>query len=355
MALETIVCLQELSQNTMEKIWCFQNYFVSLHPINLLSNPLNLMIMKTEEQKVKGVKKVMEKNRYIRFDWAAKYMLRNKADYAIFEGLISVLVGEKVTIVELLESESNQEHKDDKYNRVDIKARNSKGEIILVEIQQSRELDYLQRMLYGVAKAITEHMYKGHGYLEAKKVYSINILYFDLGEGADYLYYGQTTLTGVHTHDTLQLTQHEREDLQVVSPDDIFPEYYIIRVNEFNKLAATPLEEWLQYLKDEYIRPDTTVPGLQEARERLEYLRMSPKERRAYDYYVETQARDTDVERTKLLEARIEGEKQGRAEGRAEGEERANREASRKMKEKGYSLEDIADITGLTITEIEAL
>lgn len=40
------------------------------------------------------------------------------------------------------------------------------------------------------------------------------------------------------------------------------PEYFVIRVNEFNKLAVTPLEEWLEYLKDEYIRPDTTVPGL---------------------------------------------------------------------------------------------
>ena len=104
---------------------------------------------------IKRVKRMMEKNRYIRFDWAAKYMLRNKADFAIFEGLISVLVGEKVTIVELLESESNQEHENDKFNRVDIKAKNSCGEIILVEIQQSRELDYLQRVLYGVAKTIS--------------------------------------------------------------------------------------------------------------------------------------------------------------------------------------------------------
>ena len=87
----------------------------------------------------------MERNKYIRFDWAAKYMLRNKADFAIFEGLISVLVGEKMTIVELLESESNQVTPDDKYNRVDIKAKNSSGEIIIVEIQQSREVDYLLR------------------------------------------------------------------------------------------------------------------------------------------------------------------------------------------------------------------
>ena len=323
----------------------------------------------------KGVKRMMEKNRYIRFDWAAKYMLRNKADFAIFEGLISVLVGEKVTIVELLESESNQEHENDKFNRVDIKAKNSHGEIILVEIQQSRELDYLQRVLYGVAKTITEHMNRGRDYVEVKKVYSINILYFDLGEGADYLYYGQTTLTGVHTHDTLQLTQHEREDLHVVSPEDIFPEYYIIRVNEFNQLAKTPLEEWLQYLKDEYISPDTTVPGLQEVRERLEYLRMSPKERRAYDYYLDTLVRDTDVMKTKLLEARIEGEKQGRAEGmekgraegmekgraegmekgRAEGEKNERIKNAKSLKANGVASDIISKSLGLTLDEIEKL
>ena len=319
----------------------------------------------------KGTKKgkvmVKGKNKYIRFDWAAKYMLRSKADFAIFEGLINVLIGEKIEIVELLESESNQEHKDDKFNRVDIKAKDSQGRIIIVEIQQSRELDYLQRMLYGVAKTITEHMGRGKSYENVKKVYSINILYFDLGEGADYLYHGQTTLIGVHTKDTLQLTQHEQDDLHVVTPEDVFPEYFVIRVNEFNQLAVTPLEEWLEYLKDEYIRPDTKVPGLMEARERLEYLKMSEEERRVYDNYLDTLVRDTDVMKTKLLEAEILGRKQGEAkgmaeglakglaEGRAEGKDEANRENARKMKADGMPFELISKYTSLSKEEIEAL
>ena len=301
----------------------------------------------------------MSKQRFIRFDWAAKYMLRNKADFAIFEGLISVLVGEKVTILELLESESNKERQDDKYNRVDIKAKDSKGQIILVEIQQSRELDYLQRMLYGVAKAITEHMKGGMGYGDVKKVFSINILYFDLGEGADYLYHGQTTLTGVHTNDTLRLTQHEQDDLQVVAPENVFPEYYIIRVNEFDKMAVTPLDEWLQYLKDEYIKPDTSVPGLREARERLEYLRMSDEDRRAYDDYLDTLVRDTDVMKTKLLEARIAGLKEGRAEGRAKGRAEGRAEErlanARNLKANGVPIELIVKSLNLTPEEVEAL
>ena len=130
----------------------------------------------------------------IRFDWAAKYVLRDKADFTILEGLVSTVIDEKVTIVELLESESNQKTKDDKFNRVDIKATNSKGNIILIEIQQTTELYFLQRVLFGVAKTITEHLKLGSQYQKVKKVYSINILYFDFGEGDDYLYHGSNSL-----------------------------------------------------------------------------------------------------------------------------------------------------------------
>lgn len=286
----------------------------------------------------------MVRNRYIRFDWAAKYMLRNKADFAIFEGLISVLVHDKVTIVELLDTESNKDTKDDKYNRVDIKAKNSKGEIILVEIQQTRERDYLQRMLYGVAKTITEHMSSGKAYENVKKVFSINILYFDLGEGSDYLYHGQMELRGVHDGDTLKLTAHERDELRVLSPEDVFPEYFVIRVNKFDKgVIDSYLEEWMDYLKNERINPETTAPGLKEARERLDLLMMSDEERRSYEHYIDTLVRDTDVLQTQLLEARIEGERA-----------RAKAIASR-MRQRGVPDSEIAELTGLTIEEVRDL
>lgn len=102
------------------------------------------------------------KDRYIRFDWAIKRLLRQKANFGVLEGFLTVFLGEKVTIVEILESESNQVSITDKFNRLDIKAKNDKGEIILVEVQNSREADYLERLLYGVAKTITEHIELGH-------------------------------------------------------------------------------------------------------------------------------------------------------------------------------------------------
>ena len=121
-----------------------------------------------------------------------------------------------------------------------------------------------------------------------------------------------------------------------MTSEDVFPEYFVVHVNEFNQLAVTPFEEWLEYLKNEYIRPDTTVPGLMEARERLEYLKMSEEERRIYDHYLDTLIRDTDVMKTKLLEAEIQGHKKGHAEGLAEGhaEGLAEGEAKGRAKER---------------------
>ncbi len=326
-------------------------------------------------------------DKYIRFDWAAKRMLRNKANYAVLEGLMTVLLDEKVTIVELLESESNQEAENDKFNRVDIKALNSKGEIILVEIQQTRELYYLHRILYGVAKAITEHIKLGNKYDQVKKVYSISIVYFDLGKGADYLYHGQNQLVGVHTKDQLVINSRSKDAIGMVSSTDIFPEYYIIRVNEFNKVSTTPLEEWIDYLKDGNIRDNTTTPGLAEAKVQLRYMQMNDDERRAYDRHIDNIMVENDILETKVIEGleqgRREGRKEGLEEGRKEGLEEGRKEGlgqgraegmeqgraegmeqgraegihaiAAKMKEHGMAASVIAAMTGLKEDEINQL
>ena len=117
--------------------------------------------MKKNESDLKSMEEQEKKelqDRYIRFDWAIKRLLRQKANFDVLEGFLTVMLREEIKIEEILESEGNQESADDKFNRVDIKALNSKGEIIIVEIQNTREIHYLERILYGVAKAITEHI-----------------------------------------------------------------------------------------------------------------------------------------------------------------------------------------------------
>ena len=298
-------------------------------------------------------------DKYIRFDWAIKRLLRQKANFGVLEGFLTVFLGEKINIIEILESESNQQSATDKFNRVDIKARNSKDEIIIIEIQNTRELYYLERILYGVAKAITEHISLGDKYYQVKKIYSISVLYFDIGKGSDYLYHGQNTFIGVHTGDQLQVNVKERGAIMQRMPSEIFPEYILIRVNEFDKVAVTPLEEWMDYLKTGKIRPDTTAPGLNEAREKLKYYSMTPKERKAYDEHLNAVMIQNDVLDTAKLEGRIEGRAEGRAEGiaegRAEGRAEEKQENARKMKAMGLTNEMIHQITGLSVEEIEKL
>ena len=298
-------------------------------------------------------------DRYIRFDWAIKRLLRQKANFGVLEGFLTVFLGEPITIVELLESESNQLSEGDKFNRVDIKARNSKGEIIIIEVQNTRELYYLERVLYGVAKAITEHINLGDSYGEVKKVYSISILYFDLGVGSDYLYHGQNQFIGVHTGDHLQIRTKERNAIVTRLPSEIFPEYILIRVNEFDKVAVTPLDEWMRYLKDGVIAPDTTAPGLGEAREKLRYYSMTDKERHAYDEHLNAVMIQNDVLNTAKMEGRMEGLVEGRAEGlekgRTEGRMVERLDNAKKLKELGVSSEIIAQATGLDLKEIDGL
>lgn len=290
-------------------------------------------------------------DRYIRFDWAIKRLLRQKANFGVLEGFLTVFLGEEVKIIEILESESNQQTADDKFNRVDIKAKNDKGEIIIIEIQNTRELYYLERILYGVAKAITEHISLGERYYEVKKIYSISILYFDIGKGDDYLYHGQNNFVGVHTNDRLEVTTKEKDALVHKLPAEIFPEYFLVRVNEFNKVAVTPLEEWVEYLKTGCIRPDTEAPGLKEAREKLVYYNMSKAERQAYDEHLSAIMIQNDV----LDGAKLEGRMEGRAEGLVEGLAEGHMEVARNMKKLGVPIEIIMQSTGLSEKEIENL
>ncbi len=283
-------------------------------------------------------------NSFIRLDWAAKNILRDKADFEIFEGLLTVLFNEKVKIVELLESESNKKDKDDKYNRVDIKAKNSHDEIILVEIQLDPDAYYLERVLFGVSKAITEHITEGQYYDEVKKVYSISILYFNLGTGQDYLYHGTNVFLGVNTGDTLLFNGQGKKRIRKKKRNDIFPEYYIIRVGSFEKeTATTPLEEWVRYLKTGYISPDTNAPGLQKARERLRVLSMDDATRKAYEDYLFNKC----IEKNVIETARDDGWENGWESGWENGYEEASLTMLQHLQAMGVDEGIISQITGI--------
>lgn len=292
------------------------------------------------------------KDNFIRFDWAMKRLLRDKSNYVVLEGFLSTLLNEDLRICRFLESESNQTDETDKFNRADILVEDCKGRLLIVEVQNNRELDYFHRMLYGVSKTISEYINLGDDYDKVRKLYSINIVYFDLGQGKDYVYHGKTIFRGLHNpNDVLKLSVRQQELFIGKDAGDIFPEYYVLRVNDFYKVAKTPLDEWIKFLKTGEIDKEATAKGLPEARERLRIDTLPDVEKRAYYRDMEALRYQRSVIKTGWDEGHTEGFK----EGRAEGEKKKAKEVAKRMKEMGLSIKDIAQCTQLTHEEIEKL
>jgi len=276
----------------------------------------------------------MQERKLIRFDWALKRLLRNKADYVVLEGFLSVLLGEDIKIISIKESEGNQEHAKDKFNRVDIFVENSKGEFLIIEMQNSEEVDYYYRMLYGVSKAITEHMSIGDDYYNVRKIYHINILYFRMGNGSDYVYHGSTEYRGIHNNTVLQLTEKEREFFTKDNVKDLYPEYYILCVKDFDNVAKNSLDEWIYYLKNAEIPESFTAQGLKEARDALLYDDMTDEEKRAYIHYLN----QTRYERNTIKNSYDKGKIEGKIEGQSE---------VLALLEKGISIDEIKKKLGI--------
>lgn len=290
-------------------------------------------------------------NQVIRFDWAMKRLLRNKANFGVLEGLLTTLLGEKIVIQRLLESESNQESEYDKYNRVDMLAEDSKGELMLIEVQNNNEFAYFQRMLFGASKLVTEYINRGEGYEHVRKVYSINIVYFNLGCGTDTVYHGKTEFRGIHNNELLELSPFQKQKFNVDEVSKLYPEYYILKVNNFNQVAKTPLEEWFYYLNTGEIPSTATAPGLSEARERLNLDSMSRDELNAYYRHLD----NVVILKDNINTERMEGRAEGREEGRKEGEVKATQEIARKMKQNGVPVSAIVQFTGLSESDISQL
>lgn len=251
----------------------------------------------------------MEYKKHVRFDWAIKKLLRQKANFSILEGFISELIKEDITIIEIIESESNQETEADKYNRVDILVKDSKGGLIIIEVQNAYAIDYFLRILFGISKAITEHIKTGYSYSQIKKVISVNVVYFDLGRGTDYLYKGTTNFRGLHDDKILELSSAQKRLFKKETVAELYPEIYLIKVNEFDDIAKDTLDEWIYFLKNSEIKNSFTAKGIKEAGEVLKIINMTDEERRDYNRFTEVLSDRASAALTIEFEAKLLAEK----------------------------------------------
>ncbi len=282
----------------------------------------------------------------IRFDWAMKKMLRHKANFDILEGFLSELLAESIKIKHVLDSESNKETENDKHNRVDILVENSKNELVIIEIQNSKEYDYFHRILFGTSKAITEHIKEGEAYATIKKVISVTIAYFDLGQGEDYVYHGTTNFKGIHKGDILNLAERQKQLYQKDNPSQIFPEYYLIKVSKFGNRVKDKLDEWIYFLKNGEVKESFTAQGLSEAKEKLDEMQLSEADRKTYQRYLKNLREIASEQHTKMADAE---------EQISNATKKTAIEIATKMKLSGESFDKIRLYTGLSEDEIRGI
>jgi predicted transposase/invertase (TIGR01784 family) len=222
-------------------------------------------------------------------------------------------------------------------------------ERVIIEVQASMEWDYLSRILYGTSKAVTEYIQAGQAYRDVRKIISVSIVFFNLGSGEDYVYHGTTEFRGVHQHDVLQLGENEQKAYGLEkTPSDVFPEYYLIKVNQFNERIRDKFDEWVYFLKTETIQPNFSAQGIKSAAQKLDILSLTDNDRRAYERYEENTHYEASMHESHYGRGKLEGQEEERKKA-----EQEKIQAVKNLLKLGLATGDIAQSLGLDLSLVE--
>ena len=265
----------------------------------------------------------------VRLDWALKHLLRDKANFDVLEGFLAALLKENIVVLDLLESEGNQENQDSKFNRVDILVKDSQERKIIIEVQTEWESGYLERLLFGVSRKIVEHLKVGEPFASVSKVIMISIQYFNLGKGDDYVYCGKNEFRGLHSGNPLVVKERVEtmigEDQKMVrfQEKDIFPEYYLINLDSFTNEVKDSLDEWVYAFKNGEVQESFSSKNIDKLKDKFALMRLDLDSRRRYDRFLIQYAYEKDV----IKSARDAGKKEGIDIGKKEGIDIGKKEA----------------------------
>jgi predicted transposase/invertase (TIGR01784 family) len=165
------------------------------------------------------------------------------------------------------------------------------------------------------------------------------------------VYKGLTTFEGIHKRDVLQLSAKQKKVFSKESVSDIFPEYYIIKVNKFNDKAKDTLDEWIYFLKNSKVKDEFVAKGLTEAKEVLDMMRLSKDQQYKYNRYLEY----LHYKASEVLSLKDEEEERIRQDERVKTELNKQIEIAKKATKKGFEDETIAELTDLTLQQIKAI
>ena len=275
-------------------------------------------------------------------DWGFKKIFGDKE--LLMDFLNSLLEGERViTELSYLNTERLPEQIDGRRTVYDLYCKTDTGEYIIVEMQNREQGYFKDRALYYLAKSVVEQEQKGKWKFELTAVYGVYFVNFLLDKNDDSSYFCKDiALIDKHTGKVFnnkfrQIYIELPRFMKSEADCDNFLDYWIYNLVNMNKLKEMSFKD-RKAIFDRLERLASQSNLSEDERWRLE------EDWKNYNDFFNTY----DF-------AKEEGRAEGIAQGIAEGEQRKNLENAKKMKDKGSPLDFIADITGLSIEEIEKL
>lgn len=289
----------------------------------------------------------MPKRKLICFGWALNNILNKKKHFEILEGFLSELLKEDIHILNVLDSDDNGEIRRF-FNHLNLCVKNGQGDTILIRVHCDTQYDYLHKIFRAASGRRIGHPIDEISCPEIKKAVSVNIsMYFDPGEGSDYVYRGTTALVGSHDRDLLHLPENELLLYLTKEAHSFPPECYLLRTESFDDIIKDPLDEWIYFLKNGEVRDDFSAKGIQKARQELDITKLSNEEHRAYARYQDDLHYQASMVESTYTAGMLKGKEEARKEKKAI--------AASLLQSGLLDLDKIAAMTGLTLEEVEGL
>jgi predicted transposase/invertase (TIGR01784 family) len=280
-------------------------------------------------------------SKLVSFDFAIKYLLKDKGNYDIIEGFISALLKEQgyqaVKIIALLDTESNKEEYSQKKSLADLIVEDEQHHKYIVEIERQEVKNFVHKSCFNTSRLIVDQLGAGNDYLGIKKIFHISLLYFKIGKGP--IYHGKTIMREIATEEKLTIHIANEQSKEIYDATEIFPEYIFISIPQFNDTINSEIDEWLYVMKHEEVKPEFKSPYMRKLAERLDILKMTSIERDEYSNYMKQLATYSNA--LDVAEAR--------------GEVREKIKIAKNLLSQSINIKIIAVVTGLSPEEVKKL
>ena len=289
-------------------------------------------------------------------DYIFKRVFAKQGNENILKDFLEAILEIKIQKIEVQNPELPKNNIDEKLGVLDIKVQLDNNIIVDVEMQMENEYNMDARTTTYMSKMVAGQLQRGEDYIDLKKSIVINILNFD--------YYKRNCYHNIAKMKFLEPTKDTYVDMGYKQEEEIATRYiemHFIELKKFikkNPDTKAKINQWLWLLAGEEEKIEMAKKENKEVEKAVEILdevSMNREERERYEAILKAEFNRKVSMYNVREEGKKEGKKEGIKQGKIEGRKEQKIEIAEKMMNKGMTREEIHEITGLKIEEIEII